>query len=90
VKDKGKAKGRGRKAKGSGEVGSGKKAPSMKVLANACEEYAKEPGIDPETGKPPRETKAEETFRLIMTAVGKFAGGKIGQQAMANQIKKLL
>ena len=50
VKDKGKAKGRGRKAKGSGEAGSGKKPPSMKVLANACEEYAKERGLTRKPG----------------------------------------
>ena len=88
---KGKKKGKqGRKAKGDGEAGAGKKGPSLKAALNAFEDAAKEPEADPETGKLPKETKAEETKRLVFGVVYKFLAGKLGAQAMVNQIGKLI
>ena len=89
-KGKGKAK-QGRKAKD--EAGAGKKGPSLKAALNAFEDAAKEPTeMDEETGKEiaVRETKSQETRRLVFGVVYKFLAGKLGAQAMVNQIGKLI
>lgn len=78
------------KHKKDGDEGGGKRPVSAKAAVRAFEEIAKEPEPDPETGKAPRETKAEENLRLIIGIVHKFMTGRLGEQAMANQIRKLL
>jgi ParB/RepB/Spo0J family partition protein len=63
---------------------------SAKKAMNVFEGLSAPPVVDPETGKEPKETKAEETRRLIFGIMWKFIAGKLGQQAMVNQIGKLL
>ena len=63
---------------------------SAKAALNAFEKLAADPEVDQETGKAAKETKAEETRRLVFAVLYKFIAGKVGQQAMVNQISKLL
>ena len=63
---------------------------SAKAALNAFEKLAADPEVDQETGKAAKETKAEETRRLVFVVLYKFIAGKVGQQAMVNQISKLL
>lgn len=89
-KGKGKSK-RGKKAKS--DEGATKKGPSIKAALNAFEELAKEPvELDEKTGNEVavKETKAQETKRLVFKIIHKFLAGGLGAQAMVNQIGKLL
>lgn len=86
-----------RKKKGKGKAKQGRREKaekggprSIKAALNAFEELAVEPGVDSETGKLVKESKADETKRLVFGIVYKFLAGKLGAQAMANQIAKLL
>ena len=63
---------------------------SAKAALNAFEKLAADPEVDQETGKAAKETHAEETRRLVFAVLYKFIAGKVGQQAMVNQISKLL
>jgi ParB-like chromosome segregation protein Spo0J len=72
------------------DEGGGKRPVSAKAAVRAFEAIAADPEPNPETGKALKETKAEENLRLIMGIVGKFMAGRLGEQAMANQIRKLL
>ena len=63
---------------------------SAKAALNAFEKLAADPEVDQETGKAAKETMAEETRRLVFAVLYKFIAGKVGQQAMVNQISKLL
>ena len=63
---------------------------SAKAALNAFEKLAADPEVDQETGKAAKETTAEETRRLVFAVLYKFIAGKVGQQAMVNQISKLL
>ena len=57
---------------------------SAKAALNAFEKLAADPEVEA------KETKAEETRRLVFVVLYKFIAGKVGQQAMVNQISKLL
>ena len=63
---------------------------SAKAALNAFEKLAADPEVDQETGTAAKETKAEETRRLVFVVLYKFIAGKVGQQAMVTQISKLL
>lgn len=80
-------KGRGRKRSKDDE---GKSWGTFKECLQAFETLAEDPEPDPETGKAPKETKAEENLRIIFGIITKFMAKKIGSQAMRNQIAKVL
>lgn len=80
---------RGRKEKGEG---AGKKGPSLKSALNVFEAVAAVPMTtdDQDNPIPAKESKAEETKRLVFGIIHKFLAGKLGAQAMVNQIGKLI
>lgn len=82
----GKRKGaQGRKAKKDKGAGL-----SMKVMVRGLEQLSAQPEPDPETGKEQRETKTEESTRLIFGLLLRFVNGKLGVAALRNQVMKLV